>query len=289
MPRQSEEKMTQHQAYAPSTPLSGILSGTGADLIRATVHLRAVPTQPPTELANEVHPSYDTRGQLTDWLFGSPDPHHHAATESFEAYRAWRATFASDRFIGERAFAAALLSWAAGRCDVSALGVLRLPGAAVDFHTALAMNLQAAKAEQFLNASADTGFGLSRQEGPQGAFRAFIPTDPPTVLLEDADGRLSVAPDGLTLRASTLARPLVGITGWRVADDHVLATHPDGEDRVTGSPAAMLRIAGRHAPDVQVRQRPLAILVAPMLVSLRDACTLAGRSRAELHFRSTLT
>jgi hypothetical protein len=217
---------------------------------------------------------------LTDWLFGSPDPHHHTATESFEAYRAWRATFASDRFIGERAFVAALLRWAAGHCDLSALGVLRLPSAAVDFHAALAMNLQAAKAQQVLNASADTGFGLSRPEGHQGAFRAFLPTDPATVLLEDPEGRLTIGSDGLTLQGSTLDRPLAGITGWQVADDHddhVSATHAAGEDRVTGSPAGLLRIAGRHAPAVQVRQRPLGVLAAPD----------AGRPARCVHARRT--
>jgi hypothetical protein len=280
--------MTRHQGFAPSTRMNGILSGTGGDLVRATVHLHAVPAQPPADLADEVHPAYDSRGQLIDWLFGSPDPSHRTETDRFHAYRAWRATFASDRFLGERALVLALLGWAGSHCDLSALGVLRLPSAAVDFHTALTMDLQAARAQQVLNASADTGFGLSSPEGHSGIFRAFIPTEPATVLLEDADGRLTVAPDGLTVQGSTLDRPLTGITGWQVGAGHVLATHRDGEDQVTGSPAELLRIAGRHASAVQVGQRPLGVLLAPTLVALRDACTLAGRSRAELHFRSTM-
>jgi hypothetical protein len=150
-----------------------------------------------------------------------------------------------------------------------------------------AMNLQAAKAQQVINASAETGFGLSRPEGHQGAFCGFIPTDPATVLLESPDARLTAAPDGLSLQGSTLDQPLTAITGWRLADDHVLVAYPGGEDVVAGSPAVLLRIAGRHAPAVQVRQCPLSTLATPMLTSLRDACTLAGRSRAELHVRST--
>ncbi|HST47779.1 hypothetical protein [Jatrophihabitans sp.] len=279
--------MIQHQA----APVTGILSGTGSELIRATVRLRAVPDRPPAELAEDVHPFYDSSGRLADWLFGSTRADHPAAPGSYEAYRSWRSGFASDRFVGERAFVTALLVWAAGRCDTSALAVLRLPTGRADAHAALTMHLQAGKLQQAVNDSGQAGLGLVRPDAraTPRAFRAFLPTDPATVLLADSGLRLTAGPDGLTLAGPGTDR-LAGIPGWRlVADqgaDSVLVGSADGEAELTGPAAALLRAAGRHAPSVQVRQDPLASLVAPTLVALRDACALAGNTRSELFFRS---
>ena len=286
--------MTLHRSI---TPVGGILSGTGSELIRATVRLRAVPRQPPAALAEDVHPAYDSRGQLADWLFGATRADHRSASGSFETYRSWRAGFASDRFVGERAFVTALLAWGAQHCDTSALQVLRLPSARVDSHAALTMHLQAGKLQQATADSGQHGLGLVRPDGrhPGSPFRAVLPTEPATVLLADHPTdhpdehgvRLAAGPDGLTL-TGTADGPLTGITAWQATgdEDRVLARRPGGETELTGPGAVLLRAAGRHAPSVEVRRYPLHSLVAPMLIALRDACALAGNIRSELFFRS---
>jgi hypothetical protein len=268
-------------------PSTGLLSGTGTDLLRATVLTHVVPARPPLQLSELVTPVYDHRAHLIDWRLAPHHPDLKIDAAEISAFRSWRATFVAERFLGERALIGAFLDWIQMRCDTRALDVLRLPSAHVDFHTALEMRLQLDHARKLVNASNEHGFGLFVAPGRRSASRALIPTDPPTVLLATAESALTVGPDGLSLHRSAATEETLHVRGWTSHADGVHAHTPNGNVPLgDGAAARLLRVAGRHADEVEVDDCPLSTLLAPLLVFLRDATELAGNTGATLHIRS---
>lgn len=267
--------------------LTGALSGTGHDIVQATVYTRAVPSQPPPELVDDVRPVYTANGRLQDWRLGSLIPGHHVEDATWPRFREWRATFAQDRFLGERALIRSFLDWLEPRCDISTLGVLRLPSGHLDFHAALKLKIQIEQAGRLVAAAHEDGIGLYSAGIARSALRVLIPTPSPTLLLGLNKTTLSVGPDGLTLKTSA-AQPTLGVvTGWRAAGSGLVADLDGREEDLSGQDAAtVLQIAGRQAAQVQVHDAPLGSLLAPVLVFLRDAAALAGNTGNELHFRS---
>lgn len=279
--------MTAPQSGPSRMHLTGALSGTGHDILRATVYTGTVPSHPPPELADSVYPVYDRGGAVRDWRLGGSHPGHHIADAVFTRFREWRSGFAQDRFLGERALFGALLDWLDPRCDTSALGILRLPSGHVDFHAALKMKLQVEAAGRAVAAAHEDGLGLYTSSSTHSAMRVFIPTQSPTLLLGVNNSTLTAALDGLSLQSPDPQGRLHAITGWRSTEDGLIAAGQDREVDLTGRDAAtLLRVAGRQAPIVEVRNAPLHTLVAPLLVFLRDAATLAGDTGADLHLRS---
>ncbi len=275
-----------------SAALTGLLAGTGADLLRATVVTRPLPERPPAELLEFLSPVYDAHAHLIDWRLAphGSDPHatHQPMTSAdIAAYRAWRAEFVTERFLGERALVRAFLDWARPRCETRALDVLRLDAAHVDFHTALAMRLQLDHARRILDTGEDHGYGLYTAPGRRVASRTFIPADPPVVLLAAATSVLSVGPSGVSLQLSAESGDPITVTGWTSAAGSVHVRTPGNEVALDeGAAARLLQVAGRHAEFVEVRQEPLSTLLAPLLVFLRDATDLAGDTGCDLHIRS---
>ncbi|UQX87057.1 hypothetical protein M6D93_12150 [Jatrophihabitans telluris] len=265
----------------------GLLSGTGADLVRATVITQAVPDRPPLQLNELVAPVYDHAAHLIDWRLTPHHPDQKIEDAEISAFRSWRASFTAERLLGERALIRAFLDWTPPQCDTRALDVLRLPSAHVDFHTALEMRLQIDQARKIVNASTEHGYGLFTAAGRRSASRALIPTDPPTVLLATAEAALTIGPGGLRLQQTAADNDTVRLRGWTAHADGIRAQTSTGEIYLAESAAArLLRAAGRHADDVEVHECPLSTLLAPLLVFLRDATELAGNTGAALHIRS---
>jgi hypothetical protein len=134
---------TTHSMPQATAPMTGILSGDGTDVVRVTVYSHPAPAQPPDDIAGLVRPMHDEQGHFRDWRLSPAQPDHHVGSSEFHRYREWRAGFATERYIGERALIRSFLDWAHGRCPVSTLEILRLPDAHVDFHKALMMARQA--------------------------------------------------------------------------------------------------------------------------------------------------
>ncbi|MDQ2956086.1 MAG: hypothetical protein M3Y42_03865 [Actinomycetota bacterium] len=268
-----------------TAPITGILSGSGTDLLRVTVYTDPVPTHPPTELDGLLSPVYDADGHLLDWRLDPTHAEHSVEAADFQFYRSWRSGYSTERFIGERALVQAFLDWAAGCCDVSALQILRLPKAHADFHKALEMGLQIDRARRCTEVATEPGFGIFTKAGHSSASRAFIPTDPPTVLLATGTTTVTIGRDGLSLRQGEDA---VFVHGWRADGDGIVANTGDGELALGTSPAArLLRIIGRNAPQAEVRPCPVGTLVAPLLIFLKDAAQLGGKAATGLYVRST--
>lgn len=279
--------MSAPQSRSSSTRFTGVLSGTGHDILRATVYTGMVPPHPPAELADSIHPVYDNSGELCDWRLGSLLPGHHVDDAASARVRTWRAAFAQDRFLGERALIRAFLDWLGPCCDTSALDILRLPSGRVDFHAALKMKIQIEAADRAVADAHEDGLGLYTSRGTRSAMRALIPTQSPTLLLGVNGTNLIVSLDGLSLQSSARQGRLQAITGWRATEDGLIAAGQGREVDLTGQDAARLLLAaGRQAPRIDVHDAPLRTLLAPLLVFLRDAATLAGDTGAELHFRS---
>jgi hypothetical protein len=281
--------MTQHQVQVTATALTGALSGTGQDMLRATVHTGAVPSHPPGELADLVQPVYDSRGQLRDWRIGASRSGQRVDDIAFARYRHWRSQFAEDRVLGERALIRAFLEWAGTRCETSALAILRAPAGRVDFHAALMMKMQIEGCRRVVAATAEDGIGLYPGGSTRGALRAFIPMDPPALLLGLGRSALTAGPDGLCLRSPEAEGGVRAVTGWRVARLGVAAAVQDGEVDLAGDAATLLRVAGRQSPVVEVHPAALSILLAPLLVFLRDAAALAGDTASDLQLHSAWT
>ncbi len=280
--------MTTPQRRPSNAPLTGTLSGTGHDMFRATVYTRAVPSQPPRELTNAVHPVHDSHGDLQDWRLGSLLAGHAADDDTWSRFRQWRAGFAQDRFLGERALVQSFLDWLEPRCDISALGVLRLANARVDFHTALRMEVQIEAADRAVQAAHEDGLGLYTSGGIGSAIRVLIPTQPPTPLLGLNATTLTVGAAGLNLLTRDPVTTLHGVTGWRFSENAVRAAAGGREIDVTGQDAErLLLVLGRQARLVNVHPAPLRSLLAPLLVFLRDVATLAGTTGTDLHLRSS--
>ena len=270
--------------------LRGELSGSGRDMVRVTVYTAAVPAHPPSELADAVHPVYDRSGELEDWHLGSAHVGPLPDDAAFRFFRAWRARFAQDRFLGERALIRAFLVWADGRFDTSALGALNVAHGRVDFHAALKMKTQIEIAERVLNASEEEGLGLYARRPHSSAMRVLFPTEPATLLLGVRETTLTVGTNGLNLRQLSPGPGLAPLTGWRSEDAKLTVSTTNGDVDLTDTDAAiLLSIAGRHAPAIEVHGAPLHTLLASLLVFVRDVATLAGQSGVDLHIRSGWT
>ncbi|SOD74541.1 hypothetical protein SAMN05892883_3727 [Jatrophihabitans sp. GAS493] len=266
--------------------VGGLLAGEGAEMLRATVYTRAIPVRPPSDLDELVRPVYDIDGELHDWRLEPTNTQRGIDPEEFHRYRSWRHGFAEERFLGERGLVYAFLDWIAGRTDTSLLNALRLPRAHVGFHKALRMHMQVENAQHLITHD-DMGIGLYSGSSHRGAFRAVIPSDPPTTLLAWDQSVLTVGPHGLCMRRMAYDE-ILDIRGWRIVDQQV--TVRVGETTVdlgsSSGGARLLRMAGREALEVEVESSPLATLLAPLLISLSDATRLAGGIGADLFIRS---
>ncbi len=132
------------------------------------------------------------------------------------------------------------------------------------------------------------GLGLFAGVGAHSAMRAVIPTVEPTVLLSLKQTTLSVSIAGLSLQVPESDSDLCPLTGWRITGNAVQAlsdtTTVDLSGRDVGT---LLRIAGRQATHIDVRRAPLHDLLAPLLVFLREATTVAGSTGAHLCLQSS--
>ncbi|HTZ44612.1 MAG TPA: hypothetical protein VMB79_12190 [Jatrophihabitans sp.] len=264
--------------------LTGTLSGRGHDQLRIVVLTDAVPPHLPPELQDLARPVYDPDGHLCDWRLDLAHAEQPVRPEDFQRFIAWRARYAAERYLGERALITALLDWAAHRCDVSTLQVLRLDHARVDYHRALEMSRQLAQTRQYLERHAATGYGLYAP-GSRRAIRGFIPGDAPATVLGLGGAAMTLTADGLTLRHGGSQTPVLG---WRVQESTVTIRTPDGEQPVTASDAARLvRMVGRQAPEIEVRQCPVNDLVAPLLSFGKEAADLAGTAHNGLYLYSS--
>ena len=125
--------MTEQKVRPAATPLTGALSGSGQDMLRATVHTGAVRSHAPTELTDSVQRAYDSRGEVRDSRIGSTGTGQRIDDAAFSRYRRRRSEFAEDRFLGQRALIRAFLDWAGERCDTSALAILWSPAGGSTF------------------------------------------------------------------------------------------------------------------------------------------------------------
>ncbi|SDJ10663.1 hypothetical protein SAMN05444157_1768 [Frankineae bacterium MT45] len=265
--------------------VGGLLAGDGAEMLRATVYTRAIPVRPPSGLEELVRPVYDLDGELHDWRLEPTNIQRSIDPEEFHRYRAWRHGFAEERFLGERGLVHAFLDWVDGRTDTSLLNALRLPRAHVGFHKALRMHMQVENAQHLITHE-DMGIGFYSGPSHRGAFRAVIPSDPPTTLLAWDQSVLTVGPNGLCMRRMA-DDEILDIRGWSISDQEVTARTEHATVDLGGSGAArLLRMAGREAAEVEVEPSPLATLLAPLLISLGDATRLAGGTGADLFIRS---
>ncbi len=267
--------------------LTGALSGHGSDLMRVIVYRRPPPVQPAAGLAEVVEPVRDRSGALRDWRLRVAHRGQPIGPSEEAAYRAWRAEFAVERFLGERAFILSFLDWADGRCDVSALQALRRHAGEMDVATALRMGWQAEQARVLLTSADDQGLGVYAPPERRSAARALIPTTPPTALLAAPGAALTAEDRGLVLHQPSAVPPEQTVNAWSVTDDGVTARTADGQTlSLDGWAARLLETLGRDAPAAQVRRVPLRRLVAPLLVFLHDAAELAGDCHTGLYIRS---
>lgn len=267
-----------------SAPITGTLSGTGADLLRVTVYIGQVPVRPPASLKGLLSPIYDDAGHLHDWRLDPAHAERHVETADYGVFRVWRSSYACEHFIGERALVQAFLDWAAMHCDVSALQILRLPKAHVDFRKAFQMRLQVDQARKVIEATHELAIGVFANTG-RSATRALIPTDPPTTLLAIGGTAVSVGSDGLQLRGDLDA---VSIHSWYATDDGIVAITDDGELALGNEAGArLLQILGRHTPHAEIRKSPMSSLLAQVLIFLKDAAQMGGETNAGLYIRST--
>ena len=260
--------------------MTGILSGSGHDQLRVTVLTGSVPHHAPTELEGSVTPVYDDEGHLYDWRLDPAHADHALQAEDFQRFTSWRNGFSTERSLGERILITSFLDWAAGKCDVSTLQVLRLNHAHLDYRHALQMDRQLGQLRSYLGANPATGYGLF--SSPDRPIRGIVPTEPPSTVLALGPDAVTVAADGLHL--STGGRDVL-LEGWRIEDGRVTAN--DSIELGLEAPGRLLRIVGRHAPSIEVKACPVNSLVAPLISFGKEAADLAGSGHTGLYFRSS--
>lgn len=267
-----------------TSQLTGTLSGSGHDQLRIVVLTDTVPAHLPPDLQDLARPVYDADGHLCDWRLDLAHAEQPVRPEDFQRFSAWRARYAAERYLGERALITALLDWAAHRCDVSTLQVLRLDHARVDYHRALELGRQLGQTRHYLERHEATGFGLYAP-GARRSIRGLIPADTPTTVLAIGTTAMVLTADGLTLRQDDSRTPVLG---WRVHEGSVTVRTPEGELPLATSDASrVLRIVGRQAPEIEVRQCPVSDLAAPLLSFGKEAADLAGTAHNGLYLYSS--
>lgn len=267
--------------------LSGLFAGDGARMVRATVATGPIPQQAPPGLAELASPTHGDDGHLLDWHLTPHHADHSVSPAEVTAFRTWRATFTAERFIGERAVLISFLDWAGQRCDVSALEVLRLPRAQVDAHTALQMRRQLSEARAEVENTDEHGYGLITTPGRSVPSRALIPAAEPVILLALGNTSLTLTDDGVLLDAPATAAGPVAVRAWQYESERVRADTTAGEVEPGQETGRLLQILGRRASHVEVARLPLHLLLAPLLIFLRDATELASNTRSDLHLSAS--
>lgn len=270
---------------AAAEATSGLLSGTGTHPVRVTVYFGAGPATPPPDLEGRVAEVRDRDGTRVDWRLSDCSGLEGAdRLAALERFRAWRLSYAAERFLGERALVLAFIDWADRHGDASALHALRLTEACIADTAALRLRWQL---DQLRGRSrGETGFGIFAPPDAAAPVRGLVPTDPPTTVLADRAASLTVGADGLRLDAPGSGGP-VSVRAWQV-DEHGVVADTDRGLRELGAtpPAELLRALGRQAPRVAVRPVELGKLFAALATFLHDAVDLAIDCRAGLHVRS---
>ncbi len=261
--------------------MTGILSGAGHDQLRATVVTGPVPHHAPAELEGSVTPVYDDEGHLYDWRLDPAHADHALQAQDFQRFASWRNEFASERFLGERVLIVSFLNWAAEKCDVSTLQVLRLNHAHVDYHHAMQLDRQLSQLHNYLAKNPATGFGLF-SGGGSTPIRGIVPTEPPSTVLALGRDSVTVGVDGLHLHTG---RHDHAVDRWQISDGRVIAN--GALDLGVEVPGRLLRIVGRQAPSIEVKACPVRSMMAPLISFGREAAELAGSGRTGLYFRSS--
>jgi len=263
--------------------LSGVLSGTGHDQLRLVVLTDQIPHAAPAELESIARPVYDSDGHLCDWRLDVAHAEHPLSAEDFQRFTGWRRGFAVERYLGERALITAFLDWAAGHCSVSKLQVLRLDHARIDYHRALEMGRQLEQVRDYLGRHTASGLGLFSPTARK-SIRGFIAAAEPTTVLALGTVAVLLTPDGLSLRQPGGPVPLLG---WHCDDSNLAARTAEGELPLTGDAARLLRIVGRQATDIEVRDCPIGDLIAPLLSFGKDATDVAGTAHNGMYLYSS--
>jgi len=268
-------------AVGSESGMTGILTGSGHDQLRVTVPTGAVPHHAPADLEGSVMPVYDDDGHLYDWRMDPSHADHVLQAQDFQKFAAWRRGFATERFLGERVLLRTFLKWAAQKCDVSALQVLKLDHAHLDYHRTLQLDRQLGKIRVYLDQHPATGFGLFSPNSGR-PIRGFVPAADPVVILALGSDSVSLAEDGLHLHTGGTD---VLVSSWAINDGRVTA---NGELDLGVEPAArLLRIVGRQAQSIEVKPCSVGSLLAPLLSFGKEAADIAGSGRTGLYLRST--
>lgn len=268
-------------AVGTDSGMTGILSASGHDQLRVTVLTAEVPHHAPPELEGSATPVYDDEGHLYDWRLDPAHADHALQAQDFQRFAGWRSGYAVERFLGERVLVLSFLDWAADRFDVSTLQVLRLDHAHLDYRRSLELDRQLTQIQRHLDGNQDVGFGLF-SENKNKPIRGVIPSGRPTTLLAFGSDSVTVAQDGLHL-VSGGSDHLV--KDWKISDGRVTA---NGElDLGVEVAGRLLRIVGRQAPAIEVRECLISSLVAPLLSFGKEAADIAGTGHTGLYFRSS--
>jgi len=268
-------------AVSTDSGMTGILSGSGHDQLRATVVTGTVPHHAPPELEGSVTPVYDDEGHLYDWRLDPAHADHVLQAQDFQRFASWRSGFASERFLGERVLITSFLDWAVDRCDVSTLQVLRLNHAHVDYHHAMQLDRQLSQVHDYLAKHSAHGYGLFSGGGSK-PIRGIVPTAPASTVLALGSDAVTIAEDGLHLHTGGQDYP---VDRWQIADGRVTANN--SLELGIEVPGRLLRIVGRQAPSIEVQACPVRSMLAPLISFGKEAAELAGSGRTGLYFRSS--
>jgi hypothetical protein len=254
----------------------GLLAEGGKDMVHAVVHTAPVPLQPPPGLASFVRGVADRHGQLVDWELADSRLPMVADQEQFAEFHAWRATFAVERAIGERALTASFVRWVGQFVETAALDSLTAGSATLGPPAAIHLTWQLDQARKATSTHPGDAIGLFVPGAKSAPIRGFVPEDPPVLVLGRAHHALSCGPAGFELSQDADGEPTSWLlTGWRSDDDGVRVTTADGSHVVDGVAAELLRLSASNYPTVEVRTLTLQRLFAPLLMALGDAAAMA--------------
>ncbi len=259
-------------------PMRGLLAGIGSRPLYVSVCTAGAPAQPPPQLADVVRPIRDDDGRVADWRLDVEGGEMLNSPDVLAEYREWHGSFSTHHYIGECAFANAVVKWAHPHCNVSALDFVRQPEAHVGFKNALAVRSQTERLARLLHSVDEKGLGVFAPPEHHSAVRGFLPAASSRPLLATDRCKAFASPDGVRLQIADATE--LTVRGWEQRDGTLSVDTAQGRQLIDDvAVQQILSALGKRAARVEVRPEPLRALAAMLLVSLRDAAALAAKSR----------
>ena len=172
---------------------------------------------------------------------GSGPERRAPSAQQIAEYRAWRAGFVLERFVGERGFLSMCLAWADRLVDVSALHVLLVADGHLDLAGAIRLGWQADQLRGRLATIDEDGLGVFTGENQRAPARGMVITRPPATLLAAGDAAVTAGRDGLQLHPATASTR--GLSARSAVGGLIRPGSPHEPSAVTSTSATLLAVS----------------------------------------------